>query len=453
LLFTALTVGGFSLVLALPSLRRSGHVPPRIDTLEAGGVEPVALRHVYSLQSDIPKELGGISSWSTHLYDPTNFFFLVPEGSTASKDTAVTMKVPGGMDVPLEVVRGFTNPRGASVQLKREYPPDLDYLDLTVEFRGKPAGKFRVRDLPPTQLLFPTDGLERRRTEVGGVTIEAAAWTHPPRPTQTEPTLKSAIRVTGAALRTGAWDIEAIGTEHPFIEPRRKPIVPVRASPRNVRSGYALGFVRPFSWAYSVPRVRITGELRHFLTVEDELDLGPVQLVPSGKPGKGGVRVLSVALANPRRLRTRMGVEVAVEPVRVAASAYQAGTHLALRLLPGNSATKGLPPALQRKETEATSRFEVESTDRDPWAPNAANQQSGYATVTIRRPDLRAGRHHLRLKLRRGVLREVYPFELRPDVEHRSKVEPETSPGLDRTLAWTMFLPTISDFTASAVSK
>jgi hypothetical protein len=343
---------------------------------------------------------------------PLDFVYRLPKATTKAEPFLVT---PDGLEVPLQENARFADPTYRSVQPLRHYPPGLDHFDIVIRAPGLPSSRFRLRDLPQTRYAFPVSGPEVRTQTVAGIRCEAVAWR--PAPAKGSlPTIGAAMRLSDGPPKGGPWTWRDIRTELPFASSAERTkgqgSVSTNTTPWHAMAGQGLSD----PWASTMPRVRIAARLAHFLQVEDEVDFGEVEVVPSDVLLKNDFQI---RLTSPRVARSARGLALRLEPVTFdrTCSPDFSDPMLHLRVfIQKGSETAGFSPAMRAAQGERMVEAWIGNASHRQLLPDVAPAQRGAPTAVLAWPNLRAGRQRLRLHVRRSVADRQYAFDLRPNV-------------------------------------
>jgi hypothetical protein len=436
LLLTAVAAG-MLLKSTAPSSVRPRH---RWDYLQKGAVAGVAWT---SLEDEAPpKETGRPASYSIHMSKPLDFVYRLPKATTKAEPFLVT---PDGLEIPLPENARFADPTYRSVQPVRRYPPDLGHFDVVIRAKGMPSSRFRLRDLPRTRYAFPVNGPEVRTQTVAGIRCEAVAW-FPDLPKGSLPAIATAMRLPDGPPKGGPWTWREVRVDLPFVGSAERSTSYSSMSTQATAPYAAVGQVESHPWASTMPRVRITARLSHILQMEDEVDFGEVEVVPSDGLSKNDFQL---RLTGPRVARSARGLTLRLEPVTFDRTSYPdfSSPMLHLRVfVQKGSETAGFSPAGGAAKGERRVDVWIGSKFRSQSLPDAAPAQRGGTTAVLEWPNLRPGRRHLRLHVRRSVADRQYAFDLRPNVRRDEGLTSRRRRWKTTTPTLMSFIPTPADF-------
>jgi hypothetical protein len=447
------TTVGFSLSLASviigaalhPYPHVKGWLPHRWEYVEKGSAIGVAWMSLAN--GTPPAETGGTTSLSSHISEPLDFIYRVPNPKTEAQAYLV---LAGGGEVPLERSASFQRPGYYAVQPVRNYPPGTDHLDVVVRGKGLRPSRFRLRDLPPTRLLFPVTGPEVRQQTTDGLRFEGVSWLAA-KGKHSLPYVVAAVRVVGKYPSGGSWEWRQVRFEPPFASPAEKSTANGSVSfTANRNPSFGLAQTQP--WAPAIPRVRVTGRLAHFLTTEETLDFGVVEVIQNNRFANEDYRL---RLHRPLVARGKSGLTVRLEPMEgepISHSGFGPMLHLRAFVQDGTD-VPSLPPAMRQAKGERVTEVWIGTKSMSSSLPNVHPVPAKGATTTVAWPGLKLGKRRLRMTVLRRVADREYAFDLRPNVQPRTiensglKLPRETTSPIG-----TSFDPTDRVFVRSAFS-
>lgn len=419
LLYAGIFVLGVGTLIELPYYVRSrGWLPGRWDTVEAGPVQGVAWKEL-SHRKDL-REAGEVFSLTNHVAKPYTFVYRTPEET----GEAEAFLVADGDELPLPSEVHFQDRHFRGVQPLREYPPNLDALEIVVRPKEGAPSRFRVRDLPPTQYRFPINRPEEAYQTRDGLSFQASAWTSPPKK-GFYPYVAVALRV-GNDLPPGNWEWRDIRLDFPYRSPD---------DPRDSSGGYSmkakihqptLGTVQAHPWARRMPRVRLSGRLSRFETMKETVDFGEFEIGRTKEYAKKDFGLLN--LTKPVVAQTPSGLRLRLEPLKDYNTTHDmTDSFLGVRLfVEGETARTGFPTAQTAKgELDVQVGFAGHSISTG--IPQQAPVANDYGPTTyIPNATFKPGKLRLRLEVSRRVAVREAAFELYPNVVHRSDMPTST---------------------------
>jgi hypothetical protein len=414
------TVVGFSLSLAgvvigtalHPYPRVHGWLPHRWEYVEKGSVVGVAWMALAN--GTPPAETGGTTSHSSHISEPLDFIYRVPNPKAEAQAYLV---LAGGGEVPLDRSATFRRPGYYAAQPIRNYPPGTDHLDVVVRGKGLRPSRFRLRDLPPTRLLFPVNGPEVRQQTIDGLRFEGVSWLAA-KGKNSLPYVATAVRVIGNYPLGGAWEWRQVRCETPFASPAEKSTAYGSVSfTANRNPSFGLAQTQP--WASEISRVRVTGRLAHFLTTTETLDFGMVEVIQNTRFANADYRL---QLGRPLVARAASGLTVRLEPMEAEWVSHEGfGPMLHLRaFIQHGTDLPSLTPAMRQAKGERVTEVHIGAKAMSSYLPDTNPVPARGATTTVAWPGLKVGKHRLRLTVLRRVADREYAFELRPNVQPRT---------------------------------
>ncbi|MGV3614625.1 MAG: hypothetical protein ACO1SV_04735 [Fimbriimonas sp.] len=411
LLLIGIGVLGLGTLLGIPVARRTGFLPARWEVTERGPIEGVEWRRFPGPEAR--SKAGEITRWSRHASNPNDFVFRIPDPN----DEVKSFVVVDGHEVPIENGLFFRDPHYRSAQPIREYPPNLDHLELVVKTKAGTASRFVVRDLPPTRYRFPVDGPEVRTQTVDGVQFESAAWTEAPKPNG-YPYIAGAVRIVDG-LPPGDWEWRDVSFEPPFQSAEAPVGSPGRMSGRLRRENPAVGATATHPWASSMSRVRLQGRIAEFAEVRETVDFGEfdVDFTTSWADND-----FALKFTKPIERTTPKGVRLRIEPVTRHNQSHgkpiPSKLHLRLTIEPGTE-RNGLPEALKNAKGEMETVFASAPHGEPSWLASIKPDDGAGPNLFLTYPGLKPGRLRLKVEINRRIATREIPFALTPDVRPR----------------------------------
>jgi hypothetical protein len=418
-------LGGIALAIGFRATR------PNWVTVGEGPVQGVAWKALND-RDDAPVEAGPLQNWHRPESGAFDFVYRTPAEAALSSAFLIT---PNGGEVPLRDGAAFQDHRFRSVQIPRNYPPDISHLDLVIKTPGVAPSRFRLLNPPSTKLRF--EPLPMPSLLLGGIKLESVAWSQPP--------LGDALPVTVAAMRIAEGITEGMGwlLDVRFLTPFQNPADPgVDATTYVSEDGPGVlepGIGRTFAheWSSEMPSVRIEGWLATFDKLEEEVDLGEIEVRASPQ---GQTHRFDITAAKPITFRLRDGSELILEGLKEFESVPNrpGGAYLAVKA----SIKDPKATLLTGGHFFSMASFRVRSGffGHSFWDPKA---------IPIEWEEGKVGRQRLKLFLKKSRLLSDRQFFLQPKVEHRATASARFAElGKMGSSIGFMFHPTAEDFSS-----
>jgi hypothetical protein len=294
-----------------------------------------------------------------------------------------------------------------SVSVRDDYPPKMPPVKLVAAVPGNPDSIWRL-PLPPSQASAPNPERRISQVKLGNVKVKAVAGFRPSTGTPLASVVDVALQFGGAS--GPGWFLDKVRVSSLY---GRKT---TNGSYRNIAlrndgTDDFLYFQENMPYIEWMDAVRVQGRVMRTQTKEELVDFGEVELIPDGKT-KNLLRFKNLESVVGR---SNLGLVLR----------YCDGDFIPyMTNLPPGMHFKGsfrpVDPSVGFKSTVKTPKPEVlfaapqASVQLDVTRPG--REEPAY-TFMIRRPELNAGPYKLTLKLRRSVVVEQHPFDLRLPVQ------------------------------------
>jgi hypothetical protein len=381
------------------------------EAVDAGPVKGVGWWNLED-RSVLPAEAGGTNGWGIDFTNPNDFVFRMPDAESKPE----VFLVAGGHEIPLRKNATFGDKRLHSVQPIRQYPPDLESMELVVKSPGLKPSRFKIHHLPPTRYRFPVDGPERTSQTVEGVRFEGAAWTEAP-VEGCLPYIAGALRLTGTPPGGGKWEWRSPKLAVPFestdeirLDGSSYTRIPVEDSP-------SFGIVNTHLWAGLMPKVQLSGRIARFEEVRDTIDFGELEVyrhMPNFKVD------YALRLDKPIVAKSAGGFRVRLEPIVNSNSGHgdMFASQISVRLfVEPESAQVGFSEAMRAAKGESEVLVGWPGQDSLIPVPGMRPVREGNPTNFLQYKGLKEGdRIRLKLQFVRRVAVQEIPFSLTPKV-------------------------------------
>ena len=411
-------IGGLGLATGAVAWRNAR---PRVEVVSPGATRALGVGVLGSREA-FPPEMGNPTFLTMAGGDPLSLYLRLPDAARGlptevqplglpSKGVRARLVLPNGLSTPLGLQRTDERAGTAMVQIVREYPPSLPYLDVVVSVPGARDSRFRVRGLPPTRLAFDPTRLRTSQTVGAGRIVGRAWWDHASKP-EGCPAVFAAYALEGVALDADeAYELQ-IAEETPFMGPDGK-------APGLTGLGTLLdathrsgGVWTATPYAPYVRAVRLQGKAIRRRVFDEWVDFGTVALRPrtlEGFKGERGWGDVQPKLTESRSATTPSGLRLTLLAKDTSDSTfYDYGDQTISLALSVDESTRarGLPTSFGG---DGTVTVGVQPEGQRSWIFSTI----GPRYLTFGAFQKKSGRRaRLRLRVRRSVVLEEPAFSL-----------------------------------------
>ena len=385
-------------------------------TVQAMGVGVLRSRE------DLPREMGAPAFLSLDLGDPIALYLRLPSSTRGlpldvhpygaePKGIHARLILPDGTATPIGIQRTDERTGTALVQIARDYPPSLPYLDVVVEVPNAETSRFRVTGLPTTRVAFDQKAFRESQKVGAGRIVGRAWWDHGAKP-YSFPAVFTAYDVEGFTVGQDEACEMQINEETPFVGPDGRARGMTGMGTLLDASHHAQGLWTATPYAPYVRAVRLRGSIIRRRVFDVTVDFGSVPVRPrtiAGMKVNRGWNDVEPRLIAPRTVTTPSGLRLTLLPKSTSGNSEFAlgGQTLSFYLaVDEGTRAKGLPSALRGRGAVGVG---VRKADDDSWIFNGIGTNfitfDNYGKHTARQA-------HLRLRVRRSVILEEPPFSL-----------------------------------------
>jgi hypothetical protein len=321
--------------------------------------------------------------------------------------SAARMKVvlPNGSSAPFLSVLQVE--KVVSVSVRDDYPPNMPPVKLVAAVPGNPDSIWRL-SLPPSHASAPNAELRVSQVKLGNLKVKAVAGFRPSTGTPLASAVDVALQFGGAS--GPGWFLDKVRVSSLYGRNTTKSSWDNMAL-RSDGTDDFLYLQENMPYIEWMDAVRVQGRVMRTQTKEELVDFGEVELIPDSKT-KNLLR-----FKNPESVVGRSNLGLVLR--------YCDGDFIPyLTNLPPGMHLKGsfrpVDPSVGFKSTVKTPKPEVlfaaPQASVQLYVTRPGREEPAY-TFMIRRPELKAGPYKLTLKLRRSVVVEQQPFDLRLPVQ------------------------------------
>jgi len=337
--------------------------------------------------------------------EPGEAFRLRFPSITHASTARMKVVLPNGTEAPFLSVTQVE--KVVSVSVRDDYPPKMPPVKLVAMVPGNPDSIWRL-PLPPSPASAPNPELRISQVKLGNVKVKAVAGVRP----NTGPPTPSVVDVAlqfGGAPGPG-WFLDKVRVSSLYGRNASRSSWDNTALRSDATDDF-LYFQENMPYIDWMDAVRVQGRVMHTQTKEELVDFGEVELIPDGKT-KNLLR-----FKNPESVVGRSNLGLVLRYCDGDFIPYftnlPPGMHLKGSFRPEN-------PSVGFKSTVKTTKPEVlfaaPQASVQLYVTRQGREEPAY-TFMIRRPELKVGRYKLTLKLRRSVVVEQQPFDLRLPVQ------------------------------------
>jgi hypothetical protein len=278
------------IALALEDEKRQVQFPPEIDTRAgAKSLGEGTIHFVVELPAGI--QIGEFSPRHTNV-------------------ATATIVSPGGEISPARLETSYGRDK-AEILIPPRYGPDCKHLDVQVELPDHRTSTFRLTHLANTHDFIKSKPLVEKMI-VAGLNLEGAAFRTPsPGPHQFA-SLGGALRVTSLP-RGERWEWRSPRLRTPFGV-KKEDFESSGLAYADVKLDEAVGDVRTEQFARQISRVRLTGQLARYESIDEELDFGEVPVRLANDRGFPDEHKFRLAIASPLSRTTKSGFTLTIVP-------------------------------------------------------------------------------------------------------------------------------------------